>query len=94
MSTRFANWLGDQAAMLMRRVLIAALGPFTVGCLVGHAAWAAGYFIDQQSVPGLGRANAGNVAAANDPSTIFFNPAGMTELWLLDPSDTTEHRRA
>jgi long-chain fatty acid transport protein len=75
--------------MLTRRISIAALGPFAVGCLVGQAAWAAGYFIDQQSVPGLGRANAGNVAAANDPSTIFFNPAGMTELWLLDPSDTT-----
>ena len=75
--------------MLTRRISIAALGPFAVGCLVGQAALAAGYFIDQQSVPGLGRANAGNVAAANDPSTIFFNPAGMTELWLLDPSDTT-----
>lgn len=42
---------------------------------------ATGYFINQQSVRGLGRVDAGNVAAANDPGTIFFNPAGMTGLW-------------
>ena len=54
-----------------------------------NPAWSSGYFIDQQSVPGLGRCNAGNVAAAYDPSTIFFNPAGMTELWRgEDPSVT------
>jgi long-chain fatty acid transport protein len=55
-------------------------------------AYAAGYFIDQQSVPGLGRADAGNVAAASDPSTVFFNPAGMTELW--GGADPTDIRRA
>jgi long-chain fatty acid transport protein len=76
--------------MLMQRGLIALLGPFAVGSLPALPAWSAGYFIDQQSVPGLGRANAGNVAAANDPSTIFFNPAGMTELWMLDPTGTTK----
>ena len=31
-----------------------------------NPAWSSGYFIDQQSVPGLGRCNAGNVAAAYD----------------------------
>jgi len=53
----------------------------------------AGYFIDQsQSIPGLGRADAGNVAAASDPSTVFSNPAGMTELW--HGADPTDIRRA
>lgn len=51
------------------------------GVVCNTAAQATGYFINQQSVPGLGRANAGNVAAAYDPSTIFFNPAGLTEIW-------------
>lgn len=27
----------------------------------------------------MGRAHAGNAAIANDASTIFFNPAGLTE---------------
>ena len=39
-----------------------------------------GFFVPQQSAQGLGRAHA-NVAAARDPSTVFFNPAGMTRLF-------------
>jgi long-chain fatty acid transport protein len=46
-----------------------------------NAAYAAGFFVDQQSVRGLGRVNAGSTAASDDPSTIFFNPAGMARLW-------------
>ena len=33
---------------------------------------------------GLGRAFAGSVAAADDPSTIFYNPAGLTRLFEGD----------
>ncbi|WP_438971182.1 OmpP1/FadL family transporter [Methylophaga sp.] len=44
------------------------------------AAWSAGYAIQEQSVTGLGRAFAGSAAVAEDASTIFFNPAGMTYL--------------
>ena len=57
--------------------------------LAAAPAWPSGYFIDQQSVPGLGRCNAANVAAAYDPSTIFFNPAGVTELWNGEASSDT-----
>jgi long-chain fatty acid transport protein len=57
--------------------------------LAAEPARSSGYFIDQQSVPGLGRCNAANVAAAYDPSTIFFNPAGLTELWNGEPSSDT-----
>jgi long-chain fatty acid transport protein len=42
---------------------------------------ATGFFINQQSVSGLGRVDAGNVAAADDLGTLFFNPAGVTRLW-------------
>jgi len=41
---------------------------------------AAGFYVQEQSAAGVGRAQAGNVAAADDASTIYFNPAGMTQL--------------
>lgn len=41
---------------------------------------AAGFYIQEQSVTGLGSAFSGAVTNLNDPSTIFFNPAGMTKL--------------
>lgn len=40
-----------------------------------------GFFVNQQSVSGFGRADAGNAAAASDATTIFFNPAGLTHIW-------------
>src|SRR5271156_2180494 len=43
-------------------------------------ATAAGVYIQEQSAAGVGRAQAGNVVAGDDASTIYFNPAGMTEL--------------
>ncbi len=58
----------------------------TVFLLAGAVAWpggralAAGFAIYEQSVKGLGNAFAGGAAAAEDPSTIFYNPAGMTLL--------------
>lgn len=41
---------------------------------------AAGFAIQEQSVTNLGRAFAGSAAVAEDASTIFFNPAGLTYL--------------
>lgn len=41
---------------------------------------AAGFAIKEQSVTSLGRAFAGSAAVAEDASTIFFNPAGLTYL--------------
>jgi len=40
----------------------------------------AGIAIMEQGVKGLGTAFAGGAAAAEDASTIFFNPAGLTRL--------------
>ena len=47
---------------------------------VSGAASAGGFYIQEQSAAGVGRAQAGNVAAADDASTIYYNPAGMTQL--------------
>lgn len=45
----------------------------------GHAG-AAGFALIEQSASGLGNAFAGGAAAAEDATTIFYNPAGMTRL--------------
>ena len=41
---------------------------------------AAGFYIQEQSVRGLGYAFAGSTTNLGDASTIYFNPAGMTKL--------------
>jgi long-chain fatty acid transport protein len=41
---------------------------------------AAGFQLSEQNASGLGNAYAGQGASAQDASTIFFNPAGMTRL--------------
>lgn len=48
-------------------------------CAAGQAE-AAGFYIKEMSVTGLGRAFAGAPAAADDASTVWFNPAGMNSL--------------
>ncbi len=52
------------------------------GSLLGYSLWAqgAGFAIIEQSVPGMGNAFAGGAASANDATTIWFNPAGMTRI--------------
>ena len=42
--------------------------------------WAAGFALMEQNASGLGNSYAGQAAAAEDASTIFWNPAGMTRL--------------
>ncbi len=50
--------------------------------LVGMAggAHASGFQLIEQNASGLGNAYAGQAAAAEDASTVYFNPAGMTRL--------------
>ncbi|MCF6210985.1 MAG: OmpP1/FadL family transporter [Gammaproteobacteria bacterium] len=55
-----------------------ALTTFGLGVSASHAG---GFALIEQGVKGLGNAYAGAAASAEDASTIFFNPAGMT---LLD----------
>lgn len=56
-----------------------------LGCAATLALWAGsaragGFALIEQSVSGLGNAFAGGAAAAEDATTIFFNPAGLTRL--------------
>lgn len=48
--------------------------------LAGAPALAGGFYLQEQSPMGVGRAFAGEAAAADSAATIYFNPAGMTEL--------------
>ena len=50
-----------------------------VGLFSGYAS-AAGFQLLEQNASGLGNAYAGSAAVADNASTIFFNPAGMTQL--------------
>jgi long-chain fatty acid transport protein len=55
----------------------------TIALTVCHhpqVAQASGFALSEQSVKGLGNAFTGGAAAVDDASTIFFNPAGLTEL--------------
>lgn len=58
------------------KVLITLLGSV---CLV-NGAHASGFALIEQSASGMGNAYAGQAAVAEDASTIFFNPAGLTRL--------------
>jgi long-chain fatty acid transport protein len=59
----------------LRTIAVAALAmPLAPPALAGA------FFVPQEGTEGLGRAFAGNSAAGGDASTIFANPAGMTEL--------------
>lgn len=45
----------------------------------GHAS-AGGFALSEMSAASVGDAHAGGAAAADDPSTVFYNPAGLTQL--------------
>ena len=51
--------------------------------ITSTSAFAAGFYIQEQSVKGLGYAFSGSVTSIDDASTIYFNPAGMTDLYGL-----------
>ncbi|MGB5080243.1 MAG: outer membrane protein transport protein, partial [Burkholderiales bacterium] len=64
----------------MKKNLLVAAG--AVGACLGLPATvhAVGFALEEQSVSNLGYAFAGGAANAEDASTIFWNPAGMTRL--------------
>lgn len=61
-----------------RRTIASAIGAMTV--TAAGTAGAAGFAITTQNASGLGNANSGQAAVAQDASTIWYNPAGLTNL--------------
>ena len=62
-----------------RTRLAAAVGAALLSLAAGHALGSA-FALQEQNASGLGHAYAGGAAAAEDVSTIFFNPAGLVRL--------------
>lgn len=60
-----------------RALLLAVAGAFAGGVSQAHAS---AFALIEQSVSGLGSSYAGAAAAAEDASTIYYNPAGMSLL--------------
>lgn len=61
--------------MGIAKIKIAVMGSVL---LISSNAQAAGFALIEQNASGMGNAYAGAAAIAEDASTIFFNPAGMT----------------
>ena len=84
----FASGYGDDPEQLaltttLTRITLPFLSLIAVAAaLAGFAGGAhpAGFQLMEQNASGLGNAYSGQAAAAEDASTIFFNPAGMTRL--------------
>ena len=66
------------AVFRIRRSSWIAVG---IVCLLEARASATGFFINQQGVRTLGRVDAGNTVAADELSTIFYNPAALPRIF-------------
>lgn len=64
----------------MKMKTIARLIPLLAAGLASGQAAAAGFQLLEQNASGIGNSYAGSAAVAENASTIFFNPAGMTQL--------------
>jgi long-chain fatty acid transport protein len=73
-----------QLAVVQRLIGVVAACALVLGCAEASAT---GFFVNQQSVQGRGRVDAGNSAAADELGTIFFNPAGLTEMFREGSGD-------
>ncbi|MDT3672308.1 MAG: outer membrane protein transport protein [Aromatoleum sp.] len=70
----------------MRRTMIARMIPAALLTIGAGGASASGFQLLEQNASGLGNAYAGSAAVAENASTIFFNPAGMTQLQAREVS--------
>lgn len=70
----------------MQKTLIARVLPAALLALASGTASAAGFQLLEQNASGIGNAYAGSAAVAENASTIFYNPAGMTQLQAREAS--------
>ncbi|MFV0371057.1 MAG: OmpP1/FadL family transporter, partial [Azonexus sp.] len=60
--------------------------PGLIGLAFAGSASASGFQLIEQNASGIGNAYAGSAAVAENASTIFYNPAGMTQLQAREVS--------
>lgn len=65
--------------MKIKHLAYSALSASILLC-ASQSVQAAGFYIQEQSVKGLGSAFSGSTTSIDDASTVYFNPAGMTKL--------------
>jgi long-chain fatty acid transport protein len=65
--------------MVIKRTMVGGLVAGALLVMSGTAS-ASGFALIEQSASGLGNAYAGGAASAEDASTVFFNPAGMSNV--------------
>ncbi len=70
----------------MHKIFTPRLSVVLVGLAFSGTAAASGFQLWEQSGSGLGNAYAGSAAVADNASTVFFNPAGMTQLQAREVS--------
>src|SRR6266550_3629689 len=75
--TRGEHWMTTTS---FRRTPIAMALTAALMALSAGGAQGAGFALQEQNASGLGHAYAGGAAAAEDVSTIFYNPAGLVRL--------------
>lgn len=64
----------------MKREVLHRVIPSLLAAAFSGTAGAAGFQLLEQNASGIGNAYAGSAAVADNASTIFYNPAGMTQL--------------
>ncbi len=64
----------------MQDIITPRLVPALIAIAFSGGASAAGFQLLEQNASGIGNAYAGSAAVAENASTIFYNPAGMTQL--------------
>jgi len=70
------EWAVFQRGKIMKLRLLGSLGLL----VLGGGAQASGFALLEQNASGLGNAYAGQAASAQDASTIYYNPAGLTNI--------------
>lgn len=70
----------------MQKMLKPRLIPALLAIAFSGAASASGFQLLEQNASGIGNAYAGSAAVAENASTIFYNPAGMTQLQAREAS--------
>ncbi|MHB8907294.1 MAG: outer membrane protein transport protein [Syntrophales bacterium] len=65
---------------MKRNCLLICTTAALVVILLSGFVWGAAFQLPEQNASGMGNAYAGSAATAENASTIFFNPAGMTQL--------------
>src|SRR5678815_2489943 len=71
-----------ERASMKRKLLARAIGAVTMA-LAAQQALGAGFALQEQNGSGLGNAYAGGAAVAEDASTVWANPAGMSRFTTI-----------